>query len=299
MARLALPASIQSPNHNCGFLPPVFGALTEWTGVLMSKLLDERPIVIQPSVVKVFGFERAVILQQIHFHLESPKSGKLIGGHKWIWNTYNEWAEELPFWQPRTVRKWMTKLEDEGLIVTGQFDKADWNRRKYYRIDYDRFKQVLATSKRHDDDTSENSEDDASKRHDDDTSKRHRNGASYKEAETSTETSTESVPPCPSDPIDELTRTLFDLHGITDSSGWRLQDSFRGLAVELHGIGSTPDQVVAFFQSEKTAVPVRFFAERFATWRAKNGNAHSPEAERQRRKEEAMRYALRERPKYA
>lgn len=157
----------------------------------MSKLLDERPIVIQPSIVKALGFERAVILQQIHYHLESPKSGKVIEGFKWIWNTYEEWAEEFTFWEPRTIRKWMAKLEEDGLIITAQFDKADWNRRKYYRIDYDVFNVKTGASKRHDDDTSEILEDDSTMRHDDDTSRSQHGDASYKEAKTSTKTSTE------------------------------------------------------------------------------------------------------------
>ncbi len=159
----------------------------------MAKLLDERPIVIQPSIVKALGFERAVILQQIHYHLESPKSGKIIEGEKWIWNTYEEWAEEFTFWEPRTIRKWMAKLEEDGLIVTAQFDKADWNRRKYYRIDYEAFHAKTGASKRHDDDASCIPEDDATMRHHDDTSKGQHDDASSKEAETSTETSSETT----------------------------------------------------------------------------------------------------------
>lgn len=165
----------------------------------MSKLLDERPIVIQPSMVKAFGFERATILQQIHYHLESPKSGKIIEGEKWIWNTYEEWAEEFIFWEPRTIRKWMAKLEEEKLIVTAQFDKGDWNRRKYYRIDYEVFHAKIGASKRHDDDASAAHESDTTMRHDDDASESHQDDGSFKRTDTSTkrstEISTENPPP--------------------------------------------------------------------------------------------------------
>lgn len=100
-------------------------------------LLDERPLILLPSLVKKFGFERAAILQQIHWLCSQPKIGIVHDGHKWVWGKYEELCEEyFPFWEPRTLRHHVTKLEKEGVLVSAQLKTDKWDRTKYYRIDY-------------------------------------------------------------------------------------------------------------------------------------------------------------------
>ena len=182
----------------------------------MNGLIDENPIALQPSIIKQFGFERAAILQQIHFLLHCPNSGKTIDGHKWIWNTYEDWAKQLKFWEPRTVRKWMTALEKEGLIISSQFDKIGWNRRKYYRIDYDAFNEKMGASMCHHDDASVSLDDDITMRHHDDTSNGQHDDDSCNRTEISTENTTKtsskkSSPASPPriDPIYEIFAVQF------------------------------------------------------------------------------------------
>lgn len=106
----------------------------------MNLLLNERPLILLPSLVKAVGFERAAIIQQIHWLLQQPKNGIEHEGNKWVWGTYEEWCDQyFTFWEPRTLRYHMDKLEKEGWVISAQLRKEDWDRTKYYRINYEKF----------------------------------------------------------------------------------------------------------------------------------------------------------------
>lgn len=100
-------------------------------------LINERPLTIQPSLITVFGLQHALILQQVHFASQQPKSGKIINGEKWIWNSYEEWRDNwFPFWSTENIRKHFTALENAGLLLSCQPEAFD--RTKFYRINYDK-----------------------------------------------------------------------------------------------------------------------------------------------------------------
>ena len=97
-------------------------------------LISERTISFQPSLAKLIGLPEAVAVQQIKFALSAPRSGRNIDGHKWVWNTYEDWQSDFfPFWSIRTIRRAFLDLERRGLIVSCQPDGYT-SRRKYYRL---------------------------------------------------------------------------------------------------------------------------------------------------------------------
>ncbi len=103
--------------------------------------IAEHPIVVLPSLVGVVGFARAVILQQIYYACHQPRSGRVLDdGYKWVWNTYKDWHNDyLPFLSERQIRRHILELEEKGFLKSCQANKADWDRTKYYRINYDVF----------------------------------------------------------------------------------------------------------------------------------------------------------------
>lgn len=113
-------------------------------------LIDERPLVLLPSLAALVGVEQAIILQQIHFAVNQPRSGKILAdGEKYIWNTYEEWcADHFSFWTPESIRPRFKKLEIAGLLISQQPDKAQWKRHKYYRVNYTELTKRLAESNR-------------------------------------------------------------------------------------------------------------------------------------------------------
>ena len=160
---------------------------------MRTSLIDEYPLMVLPTLVKLLGLEQAIVLQQIHFHLSTPKSGKEINGHKWIWNTYEQWQEDFPFWKERTIRKWICRLEKKGYLLSSQFDMTEWNARKYYRINYDFLDKSITELEQ------------KQIRHDDAAPARSERAA---QTETSTETTAKTTTETPSDLENSQTHSL-------------------------------------------------------------------------------------------
>lgn len=100
-------------------------------------LFDSHPIVVDRELAKVFGLNEAIVLQQLNYWLNG-KSAKLINGRKWIYNSYKQWQKDnFPFWSLATVRRAIENCEKKGLIITGNFNKAGFDKTKWYSIDYE------------------------------------------------------------------------------------------------------------------------------------------------------------------
>lgn len=96
-------------------------------------LLDEPCLVIQPALVRALGhLSDAAILQQTHYWLQ--RSTNEIAGERWVYKTYDEWADEIGI-SEKQARSAIRRLEALGLLISCQPDA--YRRTKWYRIDYD------------------------------------------------------------------------------------------------------------------------------------------------------------------
>jgi hypothetical protein len=105
-------------------------------------LLDENPLVILPKFAKLIGLQEAIFLQQLHYWLmnyfNNKKYDHCIEDKWWIWNSYEEWQEQMPWWSERTIRRIIKRLRDKGLIIAKDALGDDkFNRSLWYTIDYD------------------------------------------------------------------------------------------------------------------------------------------------------------------
>jgi DnaD/phage-associated family protein len=112
-------------------------------------LINEPPIQVIPSLALLLGLNEAIVLQQLHYWLENKKSGRIINGVKWVYNTYEEWRNDnFPFWSERTIQRIFLNLEKIGVIVSTKFDTKNYDQKKYYRIDYDKLALLETTELR-------------------------------------------------------------------------------------------------------------------------------------------------------
>ncbi len=103
----------------------------------MSKLLfDESPLVVQPTLAKAIGLNEAIILQQIHYWMQSKSSGRIIEDAHWIFNSLSDWQEQFPWWSEATIYRTLQNLEDAGLVKTGNFNQRKGDRTKWYTLNY-------------------------------------------------------------------------------------------------------------------------------------------------------------------
>lgn len=99
-----------------------------------SLLIEEPPLQVLPSLACKVGLNEAIVLQQFHYWLQ--RSSNVQDGYKWIYNTYQNWNKQFPFWGEHTLRRAINSLEKQGYLISANFNKAGFDKTKWYRIDY-------------------------------------------------------------------------------------------------------------------------------------------------------------------
>ena len=101
-------------------------------------LLDSRPLVVVPELAVAIGLAEAIILQQIHYWLEINRREErnFRDGYTWTYNSVAEWQKQFPFYTTKTIQRTITKLENQGILISKLYNKENFDRTKWYRIDY-------------------------------------------------------------------------------------------------------------------------------------------------------------------
>lgn len=104
----------------------------------MSKLLlKDQPLLVLPALAVKAGVNGALFLQQLHYWLE--KSVNVQDGYTWVYNT----NQQFPFWSLSTIQRIISKLEKEGLIIKGKYNRSKFNNTVWYRIDYEQLEKLM------------------------------------------------------------------------------------------------------------------------------------------------------------
>ena len=105
-------------------------------------LLDEHPLVIQPSLASSVGLNEAIFLQQLHYWLNPKHNRNKFDGSYWVRNTYSQWSVQFPFWGERTIRRIVGALENADIIQT-RVQTYGYKKTKFYTIRYDTLNTLL------------------------------------------------------------------------------------------------------------------------------------------------------------
>ena len=81
------------------------------------------------------SLDEAVILQQIHYWIEKRQNYR--EGRYWVYNSMENWMQQFPWIKSRTtLTRYFNNLEKKGLLITGNYNKAGFDKTKWYTIDY-------------------------------------------------------------------------------------------------------------------------------------------------------------------
>jgi hypothetical protein len=109
---------------------------------ISSKLLiEEQPLQVLPSLAKAIGLDEALFLQQVHYWLKNSKHED--DGRRWVYNSYEDWLQQLPFFSQRKLERIVKALKARGLLLVRR--QPGFDRRNWYSIDYQAF-NVLTES---------------------------------------------------------------------------------------------------------------------------------------------------------
>lgn len=86
------------------------------------------------ELAEKIGVEKAVLMANIHYWLDwSFSHGKNAHqGYHWTYNSSTGFAKLFPYWSANKIQKMLKSLEDDGYIITGCFNKAGYDRTKWY-----------------------------------------------------------------------------------------------------------------------------------------------------------------------
>ena len=101
---------------------------------MSSLLIDDYPILVLPKLATEIGLNEAIILQQMHYW--TNKSNHIHDNKRWIYNSYKEWEQHFPFWSNATIRRTISSLEKQELVLVGNYNKAGFDKTKWYSINY-------------------------------------------------------------------------------------------------------------------------------------------------------------------
>lgn len=101
----------------------------------MSNLLvADHPLLVLPSLAQKVGLNESLVLQQIHYWLRPQHNPHQAQGKSWVYNTYEQWREQFPFWSHRTIQRIIHKLERLHILDSFVSKKSDVT--KFYTINY-------------------------------------------------------------------------------------------------------------------------------------------------------------------
>lgn len=105
-------------------------------------LINEPPLQVIPTLAHRIGLNEAIVLQQIHYWLNPKLNKNYFQNRFWVWNTYEQWQEQFPFWGITTIRRIIFNLEELGILET--FTSGDFKRLKHYTINYEKLNDLTA-----------------------------------------------------------------------------------------------------------------------------------------------------------
>lgn len=98
-------------------------------------LIEEHPLQVLPSLAARIGLNEAIIVQQMHYWLRASAHQR--DGKTWIYNTYEEWQTQFPFWSVRTIQRIVTGMEQRGIVEsTTAYNPSPLDRTKWYTLNY-------------------------------------------------------------------------------------------------------------------------------------------------------------------
>ena len=99
------------------------------------------------DVAVKYGVNAAIILNNLYFWVEKAKANRtnFYDGKYWTYNSVKAFAKLFPYMSERQISTALCKLEDEGLIEKGNYNKSSYDRTTWYTLTEKAF-YILGTS---------------------------------------------------------------------------------------------------------------------------------------------------------
>lgn len=88
------------------------------------------------EIAQEYGIQCAIILKNIYFWIEKNRANDkhFHDGKYWTYNSIKAMTELFPYMSKNTINRALDKLEEEGLVITGNFNGVAYDRTKWYAL---------------------------------------------------------------------------------------------------------------------------------------------------------------------
>lgn len=88
------------------------------------------------DIAEKYGLEASIILNNIYYWVQHNEANEqnFYDGHYWTFNSVKAFNEIFPYISERKIRNALKSLENEGILITGNYNKVAYDRTKWYAI---------------------------------------------------------------------------------------------------------------------------------------------------------------------
>lgn len=88
------------------------------------------------EVAKKYGVQSAILLKHLYFWIAKNKANNInfYDDYYWTYNSKKAFAELFPYMTARQIEYALQKLIDDGLVITGNYNKVAYDRTLWYAI---------------------------------------------------------------------------------------------------------------------------------------------------------------------
>ena len=104
-------------------------------------LISEPPLQVLPTLAVKIGLNGALFLQQLHYWI--LRSNNIKENTVWVYKSLDEWIEQdFPFMSRSTLKRTISDLKKEDLIITKTFNKMKIDKTNWYTINYQKLESM-------------------------------------------------------------------------------------------------------------------------------------------------------------
>ena len=89
-----------------------------------------------PTCAVAIGLSKAVLMHNIMFWIKTNSSNNrnLHDGRYWMYNSADAFQEFHPYWNGQQIKRMLKQLEDDGWLVSGNYNSVKYDRTKWYSL---------------------------------------------------------------------------------------------------------------------------------------------------------------------
>jgi len=86
------------------------------------------------EIANSYGIESAIIIENMAFWTKKniANDSNKHEDRYWVYNSIKAWGKLFPYWTDRQISRILKKMEENGIITVGNFNKSAYDRTKWY-----------------------------------------------------------------------------------------------------------------------------------------------------------------------